>query len=40
MQLQLASDGADTGNTPRLRIVGDTHQADAFEDLPAFLSRA
>jgi hypothetical protein len=40
MHVQLASNEADSGNTPRLRIVGDTQQADAFEDLPAFLSRA
>jgi hypothetical protein len=40
MHLQLASSEADTGNPPRLRIVGATHQADAFDDLPAFLSRA
>jgi hypothetical protein len=40
MHLQLASNEAEAGNPPRLRIVGDTHQTDAFEDLPAFLSRA
>jgi hypothetical protein len=40
MHLQLASSEADSSSAPRLRIVGATHQADAFEDLPAFLSRA
>jgi len=40
MQLLLASSDADSSNPPRLRIVGATHQADAFEELPAFLSRA
>jgi hypothetical protein len=40
MHLMLASSDTDASNPPRLRIVGATHQADAFEDLPAFLSRA
>jgi hypothetical protein len=40
MHLLLASSEEDSGNPPRLRIVGATHQADAFEELPAFLSRA
>jgi hypothetical protein len=40
MHLQLVSNEVDSGNAPRLRIVGDTRQADAFEELPAFLSRA
>jgi hypothetical protein len=40
MHLRLVSNEADSGNAPRLRIVGDTQQTDAFEELPAFLSRA
>jgi hypothetical protein len=40
MHLLLASSEEDSGNPPRLHIVGATHQADAFEELPAFLSRA
>jgi hypothetical protein len=40
MNLHLVSSDADANNAPRLRIVGATHQTDAFEELPAFLSRA
>jgi hypothetical protein len=40
MHLHLTSGDADASNPPRLRIVGAAHQTDAFEELPAFLSRA
>jgi hypothetical protein len=40
MYVHLVSGDADANNAPRLRIVGATQQADAFEELPAFLSRA